>query len=232
MYFCVSAHANVYIIIYANDMVKQLSAIFIPGVFGSDRLDELSVLLDNHESHLLDIHLWKDNTYAPKVNFTVAYTADSILLKYNVLENELIAYYREINDPVYEDSCVEFFIKFDGDMNYYNLEFNCMGTALMGYGSGKHERITIPNAAVSKIKSRSHIQTISGDIYWQLSLIIPFKVFVYHSFTSLKNKVCSANFYKCGDKMSYPHFLSWNNIDHPFPNFHLPEFMGKINFIA
>jgi hypothetical protein len=218
--------------IYANDMAKQLSAIFIPGIFGSGRLDELSVLLDTHESHQLDCHLWANNTYAPKVSFTVAYTVDSILLKYNVIENELIAYCREINDPVYHDSCVEFFIKFDNDKNYYNLEFNCMGTALVGCGSGKHERITIPKAVVSTIKSRSHIRTMAGDIHWQLSLIIPFKVFVYHSFTSLKNKVCSANFYKCGDKMSYPHFLSWNNIDNPSPNFHLPECMGEINFIV
>lgn len=219
--------------IYANDMTKQLSAIFIPGTFESDCLDDLSVLLDNHESHQIDTQLWANNTYVPKVNFTVAYTADSILLKYNVIENELIAYYREINDPVYKDSCVEFFIKFDDDnVNYYNLEFNCMGTALVGYGSSQHERVTIPKATVSKIKSRSHIKTLAGDIHWQLSLIIPFKVFIYHSLTSLKNKACSANFYKCGDKMSYPHFLSWNNIDHPSPNFHLPEFMGKINFIV
>jgi hypothetical protein len=213
-------------------MTKQLSAIFIPGTFESDCLDDLSVLLDNHESHQIDTQLWANNTYVPKVNFTVAYTADSILLKYNVTENELIAYYREINDPVYQDSCVEFFIKFDEDVNYYNLEFNCMGTALVGYGSGQHERVTIPKATVSKIKSRSYIKTLAGDIHWQLSLIIPFKVFIYHSLTSLKNKACSANFYKCGDKMSYPHFLSWNNIDHPSPNFHLPEFMGKINFIV
>ncbi|MDB5061653.1 MAG: hypothetical protein JWP67_1496 [Mucilaginibacter sp.] len=227
-----SAHANIIQYFYANNMAKQLSAIFIPGIFGSDRLDELPVLLDTHESHLLDNHLWADNTYTPKVNFTIAYTVESILLKYNVIENELIANYREINDPVYHDSCVEFFIKFDKDVNYYNLEFNCMGTALVGYGSGKYERITIPKEAVSKIKSRSHIRTMEGGIHWQLSLIIPFSVLVYHSFTSLKNKSCSANFYKCGDKMTYPHFLSWNNIDHPSPNFHLPEFMGKINFIV
>jgi hypothetical protein len=229
---CVRTRKN-YICIYANDMAKQLSAVFIPGIFGSDRLDELSILLDTHQSHLLDNHLWTNNTYAPKVNFTVAYTVDSILLKYNVIENELIANYREINDPVYEDSCVEFFIKFDNDINYYNLEFNCMGTALAGYGSGKHGRTTIPKVVVSTIKSRSYIKTMAGgDIHWQLSLVIPFKVFVYDFFTSLKNKACNANFYKCGDKMSYPHFLSWNNIDHPSPNFHLPEFMGEINFIV
>lgn len=213
-------------------MGKQLNAIFIPGTFRSDRLDELPVLLDTHKSHVLDNHLWAHNTYTPKVTFAIAYTTDSILLKYNVIESELIANYREINDPVYDDSCVEFFIKFDNDVNYYNLEFNCMGTPLVGYGSGKYDRITVSKEIVSKIQSRSHIRTTAEGIHWQLSLIIPFTVFVFHSFTSLKNESCSANFYKCGDKMTYPHYLSWNNIDHPSPNFHLPQFMGKINFIV
>ena len=39
-----------------------------------------------------------------------------------------------------------------------------------------------------------------------------------------------ANFYKCGDKLQTPHFLSWNPIDLEKPNFHCPEFFGMLRF--
>ena len=31
--------------------------------------------------------------------------------------------------------------------------------------------------------------------------------------------------------MSLPHYLSWMPIDTPKPDFHRPEFFGKINFV-
>jgi hypothetical protein len=37
-----------------------------------------------------------------------------------------------------------------------------------------------------------------------------------------------ANFYKCGDETPEPHFLSWNPIDLPKPNFHVPQFFGQL----
>jgi hypothetical protein len=41
----------------------------------------------------------------------------------------------------------------------------------------------------------------------------------------------NCNFYKCGDKCMHPHYLSWSPIGLPEPNFHCPEFFGKINLI-
>jgi hypothetical protein len=56
------------------------------------------------------------------------------------------------------------------------------------------------------------------------------EAFEFHQLKSLKNIKCKANFYKCGDELSQPHYLSWNNIKSGKPNFHLPEFFGEINF--
>ena len=41
-----------------------------------------------------------------------------------------------------------------------------------------------------------------------------------HAFTALK----------CGDDTAVPHFLSWNPIGAPRPNFHTPEYFGEIHF--
>jgi hypothetical protein len=39
-----------------------------------------------------------------------------------------------------------------------------------------------------------------------------------------------ANFYKCADKTSHPHWLTWAPVNYPKPKFHLPEYFGRIEF--
>ena len=38
-----------------------------------------------------------------------------------------------------------------------------------------------------------------------------------------------ANFYKCGDDTAQPHYIAWNAVDHPTPNFHLPQYFGELH---
>ena len=39
-----------------------------------------------------------------------------------------------------------------------------------------------------------------------------------------------ANFYKCADLTSKPHWLTWSVVDKPEPDFHVPEFFGTLVF--
>ena len=43
-------------------------------------------------------------------------------------------------------------------------------------------------------------------------------------------KEIKANFYKCGDELQTPHFLSWNPIQIEQPDFHRPDFFGTLEF--
>ena len=69
-----------------------------------------------------------------------------------------------------------------------------------------------------------------GDITWEVALIIPYAVFFKHQIHSLDGKEIKANFYKCGDDLQTPHFLSWNPIEIEQPNFHRPDFFGTLEF--
>ena len=51
-----------------------------------------------------------------------------------------------------------------------------------------------------------------GECAWEVALVIPYSAFFLHDITSLDGKTLRANFYKCGDKLQTPHFLSWNPI--------------------
>ncbi|MNL73189.1 hypothetical protein D3C87_1986170 [compost metagenome] len=47
---------------------------------------------------------------------------------------------------------------------------------------------------------------------------------------SFANQKFKGNFYKCGDKLEQPHYLSWSPIHLPHPQFHAIDFFGNINF--
>jgi hypothetical protein len=212
--------------------MKNLKAAFIPVENIVNGMDVVPALLNNEPKQYIDNLLWSVNGYKPEVSFAIAYTADSILLKYYVTEEHIKATYREINDPVFKDTCVEFFVAFDGEDKYYNLEFNCIGTPLIAYGSGKNDRVYLDRPVIELIETHHYIadSDIEDLYYWELTLRIPFTVFVHHRISSLQNEECKANFFKCGDDLPKPHFLSWNNIEHAEPNFHLPQFFGSIAF--
>lgn len=63
-----------------------------------------------------------------------------------------------------------------------------------------------------------------------MAFIIPLKTFFMHDIKSLSGKTIRANFYKCGDALKKPHFLSWSPINIEKPDFHRPDFFGEITF--
>lgn len=214
--------------------MKEVYAPFIPGTYNENNLYELSVLLEKEKKYAIDNLLWSDTGYFPSVNFSIAHTENGIALKYFVEEQYTQATYKTVNDPVYKDSCVELFISFADDQNYYNLEFNALGTALVGFGKDRNGREAVPDDKVSGIKTLSNIKWANdpaGFNTWELTLLVPFSIFVYHDVKTLNGTTSKANFFKCGDDLPEPHFISWSNIDSPVPDFHLSQFFGTVKFI-
>jgi hypothetical protein len=61
-----------------------------------------------------------------------------------------------------------------------------------------------------------------------VELDIPAAVFGLAAFDGLRAR---GNFYKCGDKLPVPHYLSWAPIATPRPDFHRPEYFDTLMFI-
>jgi hypothetical protein len=136
------------------------------------------------------------------------------------------------NEPVYQDSCVEFFISFDEGATYYNFEFNCIGTVLAGYGRGRTDRQWLSGDVLDTINTQSTVLRKGKDRMpqWELTVVLPLKVFTFQNIDSLQGQQARANFYKCGDHLPVPHFLAWSNIESDSPDFHLPQFFGTLLF--
>jgi len=209
----------------------------LPGVNQNTPVGRIVALLEKERSHSINIQPWPEyQEYydLPKVAFKIAHGNDCICIKYDVEEHEVLARYRNINDPVYKDSCVEFFMAFGDEKGYYNLEFNRLGTCLGGFGITGETRALLPASLLKTIKyERSILQKKEGaepTINWTLMMLIPLQVFCFHKLNALKGKDCRVNFYKCGDDLTQPHFLAWKNIITPEPDFHQSDFFGDAVF--
>jgi len=200
-------------------------------------LDEISEKLDNLKNKIpVEEVNWENYDYKPEVAFKIGYTENEILLKYYVTEHSFRAQKTESNQNVYEDSCVEFFVSPADDRIYYNLEFNGIGTCLMGSGTTRENRNRADPAIISGIRRKTSvgenaIEEIKGEFSWTITIAIPLNVFVHHNVKELKGKVFRANFYKCGDQLSVPHYLTWNPIRTKKPDYHRPEFFGFLKFV-
>ena len=175
---------------------------------------------------------WSDYPYKPDVKFAIAHDGKNIYCHWIVNEQEIKAVSTKDFGEIWKDSCVEFFVAFD-DSTYYNIETNCIGKMLIGTGKNRHNRGRVPKELVSKVKRWSSLgtQAIQSDEgIWELSLIIPSEVFHLNKIENLSKVVAKGNFYKCGDDLKTPHFISWNKIDSPTPDFHLPVFFGNLAF--
>lgn len=211
-----------------------LTAPYLPTVTFTQPIENLAVTADGLVKSPIDITPWPLYNYKPNVAFVIAHGDNCILLKYYVQEKDIRALYCRPNEPVYKDTCVEFFISFADEKNYYNFEFNCIGTGRVGYGSDRNHRNLLCEKVVKNIKKHSVITSnasCADDISWELTLLIPFEAFYFHTFTSLKNVACKVNFYKCGDDLPEPHFVSWKYIKAEKPDFHLSEYFGDLTFI-
>ena len=145
----------------------------------SARLDELG------EGHVIGVINWKDFSYKPAVKFNIGWGEDEIYIKYYVRESNVKAEKSMTNEMVCEDSCVEFFVSPSDDGLYYNLEFNPIGTALMGSGHGRADSVRADARIVDGIRRLTTMgdepfAEISGDLQWSITVAIPLETFFRH----------------------------------------------------
>jgi len=171
-----------------------------------------------------------------KVGFAIRHDQSSIYLYYQVEEPQVRAVNTGYNSPVWEDSCVEFFLAFEGDDGYYNFEINAIGTILGAFGKDRNKRLHLPDSSLSRIETtpslgREPIESLDELTTWEMQLEIPIATFQYSKIESLSGIDAHANLYKCGDKLKQPHFLSWKPVLCSKPDFHTPRYFGQLSFL-
>lgn len=177
---------------------------------------------------------WPDEfPYCPDVAVRMAWCPEGIVLHYRVDEQCVRAIYGEDDGKVWTDSCVECFIRNAESDTYYNIECNCVGTLLIGLRGDDCGRCHLSLEVMAQVKrwaslGRETFGNRAEQTAWELALVIPASVFSGYPISLEEGGRLRANFYKCGDDLPVPHFVSWNPINVEKPNFHRPECFGEL----
>ena len=179
---------------------------------------------------------WESYPYRPDVSFRIAWLQNIIYLHYAVAEREFKAEKLESNQMVCEDSCVEFFFSPFPDGIYYNFEFNAIGTCLLSAGRNRTERSYASREIIGKMTIKSTmgdkaIPFTDKQTQWKIVIAIPTGTLWLHDIKELSGLSAMANFYKCGDRLQNRHYLTWSPVSSNRPDFHRPEYFGKLIFV-
>lgn len=210
----------------------HLSIPYIPELDNVSLEEAIKVLDDRGAHRTVECLNWKSEyPYHPLTAFSVAHSGTHIYIDFFVRCNYLRAVNSENNSPVHQDSCVEFFISPKGQTPYYNFELNCIGTIHAAKRMDRHTGEPLSDEQLGRVRRLASCGTkpfeeLEGMFSWNLIVAIPLDLIgVTYEGSPIDMK---ANFYKCADLTTTPHFLSWAPISTEQPDFHRPEFFGNI----
>ena len=213
--------------------MKKLEIPFIPGL-ESLSFEEMDVCMEAEaaKDFICEVN-WQEYPYKPSAAFRVARSEKHLVIMYDVKGLDLRAASLQDNGPVWEDSCCEFFVSHPSDGTYYNFELNCIGTLLAAKRRSRTDADMFSAEQLARIIRHSSLERKAyeenGKIYsWSTALCIPFDLI---DIDAENLPVCiKVNFYKCADMTAHPHYLSWNRIEIPSPDFHRPDYFGELVF--
>ena len=180
---------------------------------------------------------WPDQfPYKPDVAFRAWHDGKILHLRYEVGEQSVKAEEGTPGNAVFRDSCVEFFIKPSADdPHYYNFEWNAIGTLLLACRTCRQDPENAPREVLDSVKAVSSLGSATfaerkGNVRWTLDIEIPITALWNAGIKSWDGMKAKANFYKCGDGLSVPHYVTWAPVGTEKPDYHRPEFFVPVEF--
>ena len=181
----------------------------------------------------------QSSDHRPRTQVKVLYDADNIYLSFQVEDRYVRCVFTEFQASVCSDSCVEFFVQ-PGTREYLNFECNCGGNMLLyciadaadqdGSKVELDEKTWKTMDIFHSLPERID-EEIQDPVSWVVQYRIPFTLFEKHPGITRPEPgtVWKANFYKCADQTSHPHWASWKSVGEKL-SFHKPECFGEIIF--
>ncbi len=178
--------------------------------------------------------------HLPKTEVKMLYDDERIYVIFRVEDKYVRSVAVESNSSVWKDSCVEFFFTPGNDVSegYFNLETNCGGTILCGHRTSRNQNIKMVSSedinfiTIAGSLPRIIDTEIVKPVTWTLEYSVP--ISLLEKYANIEKPSPGvfwlANFYKCGDYTSHPHWLTWSYVASDKPDFHRPDCFGVLEF--
>lgn len=174
---------------------------------------------------LTNYHWESDPPYRPDTYCKMGVVSEDLVATLKCYEENPKAVYTMRDEPMYKDSCLEFFVApLEEKEEYVNVEMNSNGAFLCEFGKGKFDRVL-----VSTLTENSPIvEAFKGEdlkgAFWGVTVKLT-EVFLRELYKTEKIDFTTvkANFYKCGDDCEIQHYLAFSPVTTLPPGFHNPE---------
>lgn len=158
----------------------------------------------------------------------ICYSEKGIHVHMRAWEKNIRAEFTHPLDQVCLDSCMElFFSPVESDPRYFNVEMNPNGCIYLGFGTGRHDRIRFISHHGDMVEDKRVGRLEDGwELYYTFPLSLIRQFFPGYDLTP--GSKIPANCYKCGELTDPVHFITWNEIDSPTPDFHQRGCFGEM----
>ncbi len=178
-------------------------------------------------NELCSYHWEAEKPYRPKTYFKIGVVDGVLTVALKCYESTPRAVYTKRDEPIYQDSCLEFFVApVEGRNEYINVECNANGAFLCEFGAGKLDRRLVSSISASSPEVIPFSGKDSNGAFWgvtvKLTRCFLSEVYGVSEKDIPLNKI-KANFYKCGDRCEIPHYLAYSSVTDLPPGFHNPE---------
>ncbi len=185
----------------------------------------------------------RSSDHRPVTQVRALYDGTAIYVHFKVDDKYVRVTHTQPQSSVCLDSCVEFFFQPKSTPGYLNMESNAGGTSLCFYiedhtrtPDGYAKFKPIDSAWFAKMRVYHSLPAVvdpemPGPVVWHLEYSIPLALIEAYAgpLGPLAGQTWRANFYKCGDRTSHPHWASWAPMAETL-NFHQPEYFEPITF--
>lgn len=222
--------------------------------FSITRIDELDAKWNNEEQLLsifssrtargtIACHNWEKDfphhfpnyPHNQHVMFRMAYSGQHLYISWQMLSDGLKAIHTNDLEPVAQDHCMEFFVQLPGEKEYWNFELNALGTL---NASHRVERPCPTRLTTEQLQSvrrhGSHVGLQPFEIkeeptIWWIAVAIPWSLLGVTG--EALPEYLLGNLYACAGNIEHPYYISCFPITTKRPDFHRPEFFGKIHLL-
>jgi hypothetical protein len=184
----------------------------------------------------------ESSDHRPRAQAKVLHDGASIYVMFRVQDRYVRSVQTAYQGPVCTDSCVEWFARPRPEHGYVNFEVNCGGTLHCSYvedptrtPDGFKRFAFVPAALGAAVQIYHELPAvvepeITEPITWRVAYRVPLALFETYTGASgdLSGQQWQANFYKCGDHTSHPHWAAWAPVQEL--NFHRPQDFASIRF--
>jgi hypothetical protein len=180
--------------------------------------------------------------HRPRTTLQLLHDERALYGLFRVADRYVRCRHTAFGDPVYRDSCVEFFAQPKPGLGYFNFEFNCGGALLCFYitdptriGGAFKEYRKLSAGEAQGMEIRASLPAVveperTEPLAWWLAFRLP--VAVMEPFVGPRGELSGqqwrVNAYKCGNETSHRHWAAWAPVDEL--NFHRPDCFGHLVF--